>query len=111
MIAALYGAQIHDAETLSIDLYAGRLREADVATIGGRGNDLLTRVETGRYGETQGPLRIGAVGAEQQLQHARHTGIVLSFPAYAASAFRRGMDAGLGYADVAALIEVLPDSA
>ena len=48
-----------------------------------------------------------ADGAGQPLQHAQETGIDPSFSEYVAGAFCRGVDAGLGHEDVAALIKVL----
>jgi len=107
LLGALHGAQVCEAEGLSISLFATRLREADMATVVAAVEDLLKRIETERYGETQAPLQTGADGAKQQLQHARDTGIDLGFPGYVARAFRRGVDAGLGDQDVAALIKVL----
>ncbi len=107
LLGALHGAQICAVEGLPIDSFATRLRKEDMATIGEAVHDLLERIEAGQYSDTQGPLQTGADGAEQMLQHAQETGVDPSFPEYVAGAFRRGMDAGLGHEDVAALIKVL----
>ena len=107
ILGAVHGAQICEVEGLPISLFATRLREADMATVAGGVDDLLERIETERYGEPQRPLQTAADGAEQQLQHARDTGLDLSFSACFAEAFRRGMGAGLGHEDAAALVKVL----
>lgn len=107
LLGGLHAAQVCEVEGLPLDLFATRLREADMATIAGAVDDMLRRIETGRYDEPDAPLGTGADGAEQLLRHARDTGIDREFPVYAAGAFGRGVEAGLGREDVAALIKIL----
>ena len=107
LLGALHATQMCEVEGLPLDLFAARLREVDMATVAGAVDDLLHRIEAARYEEPEGPLRTAADGAEQLLQHARNTGIDARFPAFVAEAFGRGMEAGLGREDVAALIQVL----
>lgn len=106
LLGGLHAAQVCEVEGLPLDLFATRLREGDMATIAGAVDDLLRRIEAGRYDEPDAPLRTGADGAGQLLRHACDTAIDPEFPAYAAGAFGRGVEAGLGGEDVAALIKI-----
>jgi len=107
LLGALHGARICEVEGLGIDEFATRLAEADMSTVSAAVQDLLERVHADRYDQSQATLRTAADGAEQLLHHARETGIELGFPEYVAEALRRGMKAGLGDEDTAALIKVL----
>ena len=106
-LGALHGARVCEVEGLGIDAFATRLGQVDMQTIGAGIIDLLKRVQSDRYDESQATLQTGADGAEQLLLHARRTGLDQEYPECSAAMFRRGIDAGLAEEDVAALIKVL----
>jgi 3-hydroxyisobutyrate dehydrogenase-like beta-hydroxyacid dehydrogenase len=110
LLSALHGARVCEAEGLDIDQLATGLAAGDMDTIAAAVQDMLARIPAGRYGDSLGTLQTGADGAEQMLDHAREMGLDDAFAVYVDSALRRGIDAGLGDQDVAALIEVLRKS-
>ena len=107
LLGAVHGARICEVEGVSVGLLARMMADGDLATISAAVLDLLERIDADRYGDSQGTLATGADGAEQMLEHARATGIDSEFAVCAAAVFRRGVEAGLGGEDPAALIKLL----
>ena len=107
LLGAVHGARVCEVEGVSVGLFARMMAEGDLATISAAVLELLKRIDSDRYGDSQGTLGTGADGAEQMLEHARATGIDSEFAVCAAAVFRRGLDAGLGGEDPAALIKLL----
>ena len=65
-------------------------------------------IASGRFGDNpESSLRTSAYAFDLLLQHAREAGITDAFPRYAAETFRRGLDAGYGEEETAALIKAL----
>ena len=106
LLGALHGAHICEAEGLRVDEYTSILAEV-LPTIGADIKRLGERIQEDRYDGSQSTLRTYAIAAEQLVQQARESGMDPSFPTYASGALQRGMDAGLGGEDLAALIKVL----
>jgi hypothetical protein len=79
--------------------------------IGTEVKHLGERIQAGRYGDSQAALRTYAAAAARLVELSREARINADFPAYAAGAFGRGIDAGYGTEDLAALIKVLRQGA
>jgi 3-hydroxyisobutyrate dehydrogenase-like beta-hydroxyacid dehydrogenase len=107
LLGAVHGARVCQVEGVSVDLFARRMAEADLPTIDAAVLDLLDRIESERYGDSQGTLGTGADGAQQMEEHARATGIDSDFAVCVAAIFRQAVQAGLGDEDAAALIKLL----
>jgi 3-hydroxyisobutyrate dehydrogenase-like beta-hydroxyacid dehydrogenase len=107
LLGAVHGARVCEVEGVSVGLFARMMADGDLATISAAVLDLLDRIAAERYGESQGTLGTGADGAEQMEEHARATGIDSEFAGCVAAVFRRGVEAGLGGEDPAALIKLL----
>jgi 3-hydroxyisobutyrate dehydrogenase-like beta-hydroxyacid dehydrogenase len=106
LLSALHSARICEVEGLHVDEFTGMVAEFMV-TVGGAVQDLGERIQEERYSEPQSSLQTYADGAEQLLKQAHESQIDSDFPAYASKTLQKGMDAGLGNEDLAALIKVL----
>jgi hypothetical protein len=78
-----------------------------VPVIGTEVKHLGEKIQAGRYGDSQAALRTYAAAAARLVELSREARINADFPAYAAGSFDRGIDAGYGTEDLAALIKVL----
>lgn len=105
-LGALHGARICEAEGLRVDEFGAMLAEL-VPVVGGEVRQLSERIQANRYDKTQAALRIYHAAAARLAIQARDSRIDADFPAYAAGALERGMSAGFGGEDLAALIKVL----
>lgn len=107
LLGAIHGARVCEVEALRVDDFASRLQADDMPTIGVAVKELGERIQANQYDESQATLRTYAVAAEQFLQHARDSRIDTNFPVYVSGTLQKGMNAGLGGDDLAALIKVL----
>jgi 3-hydroxyisobutyrate dehydrogenase-like beta-hydroxyacid dehydrogenase len=105
LLGALHGARICEVENLRVDEFGSMLAEF-VPVVGGEVKQLAERIQADRYGSSQAALRTYAAAAVRIVQQARDSRIDSGFPAYASGAFQKGMDAGFGSEDLAALIKV-----
>ena len=78
-----------------------------VPVVGGEVKQLSERIQANRYDGSQAALQTYSAAAVRLVQQARDSRIVADFPEYTAQAFGKGMNAGLGSEDLAALIKVL----
>ena len=106
LLGALHGARVCEVEGLRVDEFGSMLAEL-VPVVGTEVKHLGERIQAGRYGDSQAALRTYAAAAARLVELAREARIDAGFPAYAAGAFGRGIDAGYGTEDLAALIKVL----
>ena len=77
-----------------------------VPVVGGEVKQLSERIHTDRYDGSQAALRTYSAAVVRLVQQARDSRIDAGFPEYAAEAFGKGMKAGLGSEDLAALMKV-----
>lgn len=75
--------------------------------VGGEVKQLSERIQADRYDGSHAALRTYSGAAVRLVQQARDSQIDAEFPAYAAGTFGKGMAAGFGSEDLAALIKVL----
>jgi len=110
LLGALHGARVCEVEGLRVDEFGSMLAEL-VPVVGTEVKHLGERIQAGRYGDSQAALRTYAAAAGRLVELARDARINADFPAYAAGAFGRGVDAGYGPEDLSALIKVLRQGA
>ena len=106
LLGALHGARVCEVEGLRVDEFGSMLAEL-VPVVGTEVKHLGERIQAGRYSDSQATLRTYAAAAARLVELARDARINADFPAYAAGAFGRGVDAGYGTEDLSALIKVL----
>jgi 3-hydroxyisobutyrate dehydrogenase-like beta-hydroxyacid dehydrogenase len=106
LLGALHGARICEVEGLPVDEFGAMLADL-VPVVGGEVQQLTERIQASRYDGTQAALSTYAAAAARLVAQARDSRIDDAFPAYASSAFARGVAAGLGGEDLAALVKVL----
>jgi 3-hydroxyisobutyrate dehydrogenase-like beta-hydroxyacid dehydrogenase len=106
LLGALHGARICEIEGLRVDEFGSMLAEL-LPVVGGEVKQLSERIQADRYDGSQAALRTYAAAAVRLVQEARDSRIDSGFPAYASGAFQKGMNAGFGSEDLAALIKVL----
>lgn len=106
LLGALHGARICEVESLRVDDFGSMLAEL-VPVVGGEVKQLTERIQADRYDGSQAALRTYAAAAVRLVQQARDASIDSGFPSYASGAFQKGMKAGLGSEDLAALIKVM----
>ena len=106
LLGALHGARICEVESLRVDEFGSMLSEL-VPVVGGEVKQLAERIQAERYDGSQAALGIYAAAAVRLVQQARDSRIDSGFPAYASGAFQKGMTAGFGGEDLAALFKVL----
>jgi hypothetical protein len=78
-----------------------------VPVVGGEVKQLSERIQTDRYDGSQAALRTYSAAAVRLVQQARDSEIDADFPVYAAGVLGKGLNAGFGSEDLAALIKVL----
>jgi 3-hydroxyisobutyrate dehydrogenase-like beta-hydroxyacid dehydrogenase len=105
LLGALHGARICEVESLPVDEFGSMLAEL-VPVVGGEVKQLAERIQADRYDGSQAALRTYAAAAVRLVQQAHDSRIDSGFPAYASGAFQKGMNAGFGSEDLAALIKV-----
>ncbi len=105
-VSMIHGARICEVEGVRTDRLADMLIEF-MPIINETVEWLGSRIQADDYGEPHGTVRTGALGAEALLQQARESGIDTSFAEFVARFFQRGVEAGLGDQDAAAMIKVL----
>jgi 3-hydroxyisobutyrate dehydrogenase-like beta-hydroxyacid dehydrogenase len=106
LLGALHGIRICEVEGLRVEEFGAMLVEF-MPTVGEAVKDLTERIQEERYRESHATLQTAAYGAKHILQQARDSQINFDFPAYVSEALQKGMNAGLGSSDLAALIKVL----
>jgi 3-hydroxyisobutyrate dehydrogenase-like beta-hydroxyacid dehydrogenase len=109
LLGALHGARICEVEGLPVDEFGSMLAEL-VPLIGTEVKHLGGRIHADRFGDSQAALRTYAAAAARLVELSREARINADFPAYAAGAFGRGIDAGFETEDLAALIKVMRQS-
>lgn len=105
-IGLCHGALILEAEGLRVDSYGALL--ADISPIlGAEARHLGEVIQTNDYGSPQSSLKTSGSDIIRLVRQAREAGIKDEVPAFAASLFKRAIDAGYGPEEHAALIKVL----
>ena len=107
MLGAVHGARVCEVESLRVDDFGSMLAEL-VPIVGGEVKQLTERIQADRYDGSQAALRTYAAAAVRLVHQARDSGVDSGFPSYASGAFQKGMNAGFGSEDLAALIQGLP---
>lgn len=106
LLGALHGASVCEAEGLRVDEFGAMLGDL-VPVVGGEVRQLSERIQANRFDGSQAALRTYAAAAMRLVHQARESRIDAGFPAYASETFGKGMSAGFGSEDLAALIKVL----
>ena len=106
LLGALHGARICEVEGLPVDEFGSMLAEL-VPVIEGEVKQLSNRIHADRYDGSQAALRTYAAAAVRLVQQAQDSGINPEFPAFSSEILGKGVDAGFGSEDLAALIKVL----
>jgi 3-hydroxyisobutyrate dehydrogenase-like beta-hydroxyacid dehydrogenase len=106
LLGALHGARICEVENLRVDEFGAMLAEL-APVVSAEVKQVSERIQTDRYDGSQAALRTYAAAAVRLVQQARDGRIDSGFPAYAFGAFQKGMNAGFGGEDLAALIKVM----
>lgn len=106
LLGAIHGARICEIEGLRVDEFGSMLEEL-MPVVGGEVKQLSERIQANRYDDSHATLRTYAAAAVRLVQQASDSRVDSSFPAYASTALQKGMNAGLGNEDLAALIKVL----
>lgn len=105
-IGLCHGALICEAEGASVASFGSTL--ADLAPIlGAESKHLGEVIETGHYGHPESTLKTAGEDVERLVQQAEEAGISTEVPKFAATLFRRAIDAGYGAEEHAALIKIL----
>jgi 3-hydroxyisobutyrate dehydrogenase-like beta-hydroxyacid dehydrogenase len=105
-LGAFHGARICEAEGLRVDAFGGMMAEL-MPVVGTEVKQMSERIQQDRFGDTHSALRTYAAAAVRMVRQAADARIDGEFPAYAAGALGKGVDAGLGDEDLAAMIKVL----
>ena len=106
LLGAIHGAQICQVEGLRVDEFGSMLAEL-VPIVGGEVKQLSERIQADRYGDSQAALKTYAAAAVRLVQQASDSRINADLPAFASGILAKGVNAGLGDNDLAALIKVL----
>jgi len=106
LLGTLHGARICEVEGLRVDEFGSMLAEL-APVVGNAARQMSERIQANRYDGSQAALRTYAAGAVRLVQQARDSRIDGGFPRFTAEALGRGMSAGFGHEDLAALIKVL----
>jgi 3-hydroxyisobutyrate dehydrogenase-like beta-hydroxyacid dehydrogenase len=109
-IGFLHGARIFESEGIRVDALGAML--ADIAPVIGEmirheGN----LIQADDYANPAASLQTSAFTFDLLLKQAREEGITSDFPTFAAQFFKKGLDAGYGHEDTAALIKAMRQSA
>lgn len=105
-IGLCHGALILEAEGMRIDAYGALL--ANISPIlGAEAKHLGEVIQTNDYGSPQSSLKTSGSDIIRLVRQAREAGINDEVPAFAASLFKRAIDAGYGSEEHAALIKIL----
>lgn len=106
LLGAIHGARICEVENLPVDEF-GAMLAGLVPVVGGEVTQLSERIRAARYGDSQATLGIYASAAQRIVQQARDSRISPEFPLFASGILVKGVQAGFGGEDLAAVIKVL----
>jgi 3-hydroxyisobutyrate dehydrogenase-like beta-hydroxyacid dehydrogenase len=106
LLGAIHGSRICEVEGLRVDKFGSMMAEL-VPVVAGELKQLTERIQADRYDGSHAALRTYAAAALRMLQQASDSRIDSEFPAYAAGTLQKGVNAGLGDEDLAALIKTL----
>lgn len=105
-IGFCHGALICESEGLSVSSFGSTL--ANLAPIlGADAKHMGAVIESGNYRNPESALKTAGEDIGRLVQQAEEAGINVEVPQFAASLFRRAIDAGYGAQEHAALIKVL----
>lgn len=105
-IGFCHGALILEAEGMRIDAYGTLL--ANISPIlGAEAKHLGEVIQTNDYGSPESSLKTSGSDIIRLVRQAREAGINDEVPAFAATLFKRAIDAGYGPEEHAALIKIL----
>jgi 3-hydroxyisobutyrate dehydrogenase-like beta-hydroxyacid dehydrogenase len=110
LLGALHGARICEVEGLRVDVFGGMLGSF-VPVLAGVLQDVGARIQENRFDDSHAALKTYATAAARLVQQARESRIDGEFPAFVDRVCRRGLAAGLGGEDIAALVKVLRGAA
>jgi 3-hydroxyisobutyrate dehydrogenase-like beta-hydroxyacid dehydrogenase len=110
LLGALHGARICEVEGLRVDVFGGMLGSF-VPVLAGVLHDVGARIQENRFDDSHAALKTYATAAARLVRQARESRIDGEFPAFVDRVCRRGMAAGLGGEDIAALITLLRGAA
>jgi 3-hydroxyisobutyrate dehydrogenase-like beta-hydroxyacid dehydrogenase len=105
LLGTIHGARICEVEGLRVDEF-GSMLAALAPVVGGEIKGLGERINAERYGDSHSALKTYAAAAVRLVQQARDSRIDADFPVFASGVLAKGMGAGLGDEDLAALIKV-----
>lgn len=106
LLGTLHGTRICEVEGLHVDEFGSMVAEL-VPVIGREVKQLSERIHAGHYDGSQAALLTYAAAAVRLVQQARDSGINPEFPAFSSAILHKGVNAGFGSEDLAALIKVL----
>lgn len=102
----LHGARIFETEGIRVDALGSLL--ADIApVIGEMMRHASNAIQADDYSNPESSLQTSGYALDLLLKQARESGISSDFPALGASLFQKGVEAGYGLEETAALIKVL----
>ena len=106
LLGALHGARICEVESLPVNEF-GAMLSGLVPVVGGEVVQVSERIRAGRYGDSHATLGIYASAAQRIVQQARDSRINPEFPLFASGILAKGVQAGFGGEDLAAVIKIL----
>ena len=106
LLGAIHGARICEVEGLHVDEF-GAMVAGLVPVLGGEVTQVSSRIRADRYGDSQASLGTYASAAVRIVQQARDSRINPEFPLFASGILAKGVQAGFGGEDLAAVIKVL----
>ena len=106
LLGAIHGARICEVEGLHVNEF-GAMLAGLVPVVGGEVTQLSERIRADRYGDSQATLGTYASAAVRIVQQARDSRINPEFPLFASGILGKGVQAGFGGEDLAAVIKVL----
>jgi 3-hydroxyisobutyrate dehydrogenase-like beta-hydroxyacid dehydrogenase len=109
-IGVCHGALICEAEGLSVSSFGEALAALSPA-LAGDSRHMGEVIEGNRYGQPESTVKTAGNDIARLVRHAGDANISAEWPAFAASLFRRAIDAGHGAEEHAALIKVLRNRA
>lgn len=100
-IGAIHGANLCESENIGVDKFAS------VLPVGHPAKDLMQTIHSGRFDAPEASMAVWDGALNRIRAQARDAGISSEIPDFLSTLSKRGISAGLGGEDIAALIKVL----
>jgi 3-hydroxyisobutyrate dehydrogenase-like beta-hydroxyacid dehydrogenase len=106
VLGTIHGARICEVEGLRVDEF-GAMATDFLPVLGGQITHLCERIQSNSYDDSPATLGTYAAAATLVMQQAQESQMNTKFPAFAAEVLGKGVQAGFGAEDLAALVKYL----